>query len=135
MILVDASVWIDFLTAPHSKHQAHLSDLIHVGGGIGIPGPVIQEVLQGIRDAYAFRRIEEHLKRFPVVHAGTATYVIAARLYQTLTAKGSTMPPGDVTIAAIAIETEHELYTLDHHFHRIAAQSALRLYRPTPPRP
>ena len=131
MILVDASVWIDFLTAPHSKHQAHLSDLIHVVGGIGIPGPVIQEILQGIRDEHVFHRIEEHLKRFPVVHAGTATYIITARLYRTLMVKGSTIPPGDVAIAAIAIETEHELYTLDHHFHRIAAHSALRLYRPT----
>ena len=130
MILVDASVWIDFLTAAHSKHQAHLSALIHVVGSIGIPGPVIQEVLQGIRAEHTFHRLEGHLKQFPAVHASTETYIIAARLYRTLTAKGSTIPPGDVTIAAIAIEAEHELYTLDHHFHRIAAHSPLRLYRP-----
>ena len=132
MILVDASVWIDFLTAARSPHQAHLSNLIHVVGGIGIPGPVIQEVLQGIRDEHACHRIEEHLKRFPVVHADTATYIIAARLYRTLMVRGSTTPPGDVTIAAIAIQAGHALYTLDHHFHRIASHSALRLYLPTP---
>ena len=130
MILVDSSVWIEFFARHRSEHQEHLSALLQIPELVRIPGPVLQEVLQGLQDETAFHRVADDLQRFPIVHATTGTYVSAARLYRTLAAKGATIPPGDVTIAAIAIESGDELYTLDRHFHRIAQHSALRLYRP-----
>jgi predicted nucleic acid-binding protein len=131
VILVDSSVWVDFLQSAHSHHQASLGELIRLPRFIGVPGPVVQEVLQGIRDERMFHQLEERLRLFPVLHADTETYVMAARLYRTLMRHGSVVPPGDVTIAALAIQSECELYTLDQHFQRIQRHSALRLYRPT----
>ena len=131
MILVDSSVWIEFLARRQSVHQKHLSALIQFPEVVRIPGPVLQEVLQGLQDEAVFRRVADDLQRFPIVHATTGTYVSAARLYRTLAAKGATIPPGDVTIAAIAIESGDELYTLDRHFHRIAQHSDLQLYQPS----
>jgi predicted nucleic acid-binding protein len=130
VILIDSSVWIDFLASTTSAHQVHLSALIRLPDAIGLPGPVIQEVLQGIREEGAFHRVADHLKRFPVVHASTNTYVLAARLYRMLGARGLRVPAGDLTVAAITIESNHELYTLDRHFQHVAQHSALRLYRP-----
>ena len=130
MIFVDSSVWIDFLQSTRSPHQDHLTELIRWPGVVGIPGPVIQEVLQGVRGEELFQRVREDLLRFPIIHADTATYVEGARLYQRLASKGTVVPPGDVTIAVLAIQFHGELYTLDQrHFHPIAQQSALRLYR------
>lgn len=100
MILVDSSVWIDFLAVRASKHQAHLSELVRLPGMIGLPAPVVQEVLQGIADEQDFRRVEESLQRFPILQASTAVYVLAARLYRTLVRRGTVVPPGDLTIAA-----------------------------------
>lgn len=130
MILVDSSVWIDFLSSPVSVHQPYVSELLRLPHAVGIPGPVVQEVLQGIRDEAAFQRVKTSLERFPVVHADTPVYVAAAAIYRALAAKGATIPPGDVTIAAITIASDHELYTLDRHFKRIARHSALRLHHP-----
>ena len=97
---------------------------------VGIPGPVIQEVLQDVRGEELFQRVKEDLLRFPVIHADTATYYVeGARLYQRLASKGTVVPSGDVTIAVLAIQCHGELYTLDQrHFHPIAQHSALRLY-------
>ena len=130
MILVESSVWIDFLTHQPSPHRAHFGEILRLAGAVGVPGPVVQEVLQGIRDPYMFEQVRQTMEDFPIFHAQTSTYLRAARLYRQLRTKGATVPSGDVTIAAIAIETDHELYTLDHHFQRIAQHSALRLHHP-----
>lgn len=130
MIVVDSSVWIDFLQSAHSPHQDHLTELIRWPGVVGIPGPVIQEVLQGIRGEEHFQRVKEDLLRFPIIHADTTTYVEGARLYRRLASKGTVTPPGDVTIAALTIQCHGELYTLDQrHFRPIAQHSTLRLYQ------
>ncbi len=129
MILVDSSVWIDFLESASSPDQAYLSELIHIPDLIGIPGPVVQEVLQGIRDEATFQRVRERLDHFPVVQANTETYVKAASLYRTLVRHGVTVPSGDVTIAALVLQHACELYTLDRrHFERIRQHSLLRLH-------
>ena len=130
MILVESSVWIELLSPKRSAHQQHLTELIRMPNTVGIPGPVIQEVLQGIEDGPLFHQVQERLEKFPIVQATTATYVHAAKLYRILAAKGTAVPSYDVMIAAIVIEAGQELYTLDHHFHRIAAHSPLRLYQP-----
>jgi predicted nucleic acid-binding protein len=58
--------------------------------------------------------------------------VAAARLYRVLVSKGCMMPPGDVAIAALAIQHHCEFYTLDlRHVERISAFSNLRLHQTT----
>ena len=42
---------------------------------------------------------------------------------------GITMPPVDVTIAAIAIQNDMHLFSRDVHFEAVALMSDLRLYR------
>ena len=132
MILVDSSVWIDLLQSAHSTHGNHLSELIHQAEPLGVPGPVIQEVLQGIREEHSVGLVQKRLCCFPILHPDTETYVMAARLYRQLARHGTTVPPGDVTIAALVIQRKHELYTLDRrHFERIKQHSELRLYQPS----
>ena len=130
VILVDSSVWIDFLQSPGSEHQGHLSELIRMPDVVAVPGPVVQEVLQGIREEESFRLVRERLCQFPVVHPDTDTYVMAAQLYRKLARKGGVVPPGDVTVAALVIQHACELYTLDlRHFEPICRYSGLRLHR------
>lgn len=131
VILVDSSVWIDFLRSKSSAHEAHLRDLLAVPDVVRVPGLVVQEVLQGIREEAMFEVVRARLCNFPIVHADTETYVMAARMYQTLARRGIAIPPGDITIAALSIQYQWPLYTLDHrHFVRIAHHSPLRLYEP-----
>ncbi len=128
---MDSSVWIEFLRATRSSHQAHLAELIRwFPERIQVPGPTIQEVLQGVRDEALFRLVHARLLTFTILLPDPATYVVAAELYQRLLRHGKTIPPGDATIAALAIQHRAELYTLDRkHFEPLSQQSPLRLYR------
>ena len=56
------------------------------------------------------------------------TYLQASSLYRTLRKKGISVPPVDVTIAAIAILNQIPLFTKDRHFKIIARHSELKPY-------
>ena len=57
MILVDTSVWVDFLRGVDSPQRRRLHGLIESGEDISITGIVLTEILQGIGNArkYSFR--------------------------------------------------------------------------------
>lgn len=50
MVLVDTSIWIDFLQAPESVPATALVALIKDHNRVTLCGIVLQEVLQGIRN-------------------------------------------------------------------------------------
>ena len=128
MVLVDTSIWIDFLQAPESDASSVLVSLIKDHNHVTLCGIVLQEVLQGIRNQKSFELVRERLLKFPFVEANRETWLLAAALYRDLRAKGITLPPVDVTIAAIAIQNGVPLFSRDRHFEEVAKVSGLRLY-------
>lgn len=128
MVLVDTSIWIDFFQAPESHTGSTLVSLIKDHNSVALCGIVLQEVLQGIRNQKSFELVRERLLKFPFVEANLDTWLLAASLYRDLRAKGITMPPVDVTIAAIAIQKDMPLFSRDAHFDEVAQVSGLRLY-------
>jgi predicted nucleic acid-binding protein len=91
---------------------------------------VIQEVLQGVRDQPMFEQVREGLCALPYLPADREVYLAAADLYREIRRKGMTVPPRDVTIAAIAIRHHARVYTIDRHFEVIARHSVLTLFHP-----
>ncbi len=128
MVLVDTSIWIDFFQAPESQAASALELLIKDHNRVALCGIVLQEVLQGIRDQRSFELIRERLLKFPFTECERETWLIAASLYRDLRAFGITLPSVDVTIAAIAIQHDMQLFTRDRHFSEIAKISRLKLY-------
>jgi predicted nucleic acid-binding protein len=128
MVLVDTSIWIDFFQAPESHTGSVLVSLIKDHNSVALCGIVLQEVLQGIRNQKSFELVRERLLKFPFVEANLETWLLAASIYRDLRAKGITMPPVDVTIAAIAILNDLPLFSRDVHFEEVALVSDLRLY-------
>jgi len=122
MVLVDTSIWIDFFQAPESRSASELVALIKDHNRVYLCGVVLQEVLQGIRN------VRERLLKFPFIEANREIWLQAALLYRDLRSKGITMPPVDVTIAAIAIQNDVSLFSRDVHFEEVAKVSRLRLY-------
>ena len=51
----------------------------------------------------SYELVREHLLKFPFLETNRDTWLLAASLYHDLRSKGITLPPVDVTIAAIAI--------------------------------
>jgi len=94
---------------------------------IALTGVVVAEVLQGLtRDAGA---IEEFLGQWDMLEPkGFETYRAAAAIYRTARRKGVSLTTIDTLIAAIALEHNASVFTLDQDFTRIAPIAGLTLY-------
>jgi predicted nucleic acid-binding protein len=93
-----------------------------------LTGVVIAEILQGL--TADVKRIEQHLRLWDILEPrGFETYREAAAIYRTVRAKGITPTTIDTLIAAIALEHQASVFTLDQDFSRIARVTRLTLYR------
>ena len=132
-ILVDTSVWIDFLDGRDESVKA--LNLLIKSGRVTICGQIRQEVLQGSRDDKAFAKLEAQMALWDSETEEPADFIEAARVFARLRWKGVTIPPTDGTrrlssrclIAAVALRRKLLLYANDSDFDDIPG---LRRYRP-----
>jgi predicted nucleic acid-binding protein len=127
LILVDTSVWIDFFSSSPGRAGAELRRMIEEAEPFALTGVVVAEVLQGLtRDA---RPIERYLAHWEMLEPrGFETYREAAAIYRAARAKGITPTTIDAVIAAIALDHNASVFTLDQDFSRIARITRLALY-------
>ena len=124
-ILVDSSVWIDFLNG-HDETVAAL-DLVIKSGRVVVCGQVLQEVLQGSRDAAAFAKLESQMALWQAETEERADFLEGARVFARLRWRGIAVPPTDCLVAAVAIRRKLLLYANDTDFDHIPD---LKRYRP-----
>jgi len=117
MILVDTSVWIDYLNGVQSRHTDTLDAGI-VEGSVGMGDLIFLEILQGIRDDRQF-----HLTRQTLLTLGRMEMFgegmpdKCADNYRMLRKKGITIrKTTDVIIATFCIERRMPLLFLDRDF-------------------
>ncbi len=129
MILVDSSVWIDFLSSRPGPAGRELRRLIEEGTPVAITGVVATEVLQGLkRDV---KLIEAYLSLFDLLEArGFDTYSNAAALFRTARSHGVTLTTTDAIIAAVAAENGAKIFSLDRDFVRMAHLAGFPLHQP-----
>jgi predicted nucleic acid-binding protein len=123
MVLVDTSIWIDYLAARPGTAAGRLDELVVAGIPFALTPVILQEILQGARSSSQFRKLRQNLitQNFLFPHHPVASYVAAAEIYtrcrrQGITPRGST----DCLIAQIAIENGAALLHKDADFDRIA---------------
>ncbi len=131
MIVVDTTVWIDFLGASGSAFDHHLAELVEADAPIALVDIVYCEVLQGIRDEEVYRRTRLSLLAHPILHPrGLETFETAANLYRTARRRGLPLRRSvDCVIAATCLEAGAELFHNDRDFEAIARVSDLTIYR------
>ena len=132
MILVDTTVWIDFLEARNTPFDRHLTMLLENDAPIALVDLVYCEILQGIRDDETYARTRAGLRAHLIVRPrGLETFETAANLYRTARRRGLTVRRSiDCVIAATCLEIGAELYHNDRDFDALATVSALAIYRP-----
>ncbi|MGH7812505.1 MAG: type II toxin-antitoxin system VapC family toxin [Candidatus Binataceae bacterium] len=124
---MDSSVWIDFLNSNRGRAGGELERLIRTGAPLVVAGVIVAEVLQGLKRDVA--EITQLLSRWPLIEpGGFATYAAAAAIFRQARAHGVTLSTVDSLLAALAIEYQADLFTLDQDFERLAF-SGLRLHR------
>jgi predicted nucleic acid-binding protein len=132
LILVDSSVWIDFLSTSPGPAGAELRRMIADAEPFALTGVVVSEVLQGLTRKVS--SVEQFLSLWGLLEPrGFTTYREAAGIFRLARSRGLSLTTMDALIAAIAIEHTASLFTLDRDFSRIAQIAPLHLYQP--PRP
>ena len=117
MIVVDSTVWIDFLNGRNIGHVRRLRALL--GASEIIVGDLMLcEILQGLASEREARAVESYLRRFDIAPmAGEAVAVAAARNFRELRARGATVRKTiDLLIGTWCIENGVPLLHNDRDF-------------------
>ena len=117
MIVVDTSVWIDFLNGKDALHVRRLRAALGTEE-IFVGDLMLCEVLQGLDSERDARDVEALLRRFQIVPmAGDAIAVVAARNYRSLRRLGITIRKTiDLPIGTWCIENRVALLHNDSDF-------------------
>jgi len=133
VIIVDTSVWIEFLEGRGSSYDRHLAELIQADAPIALTEVIYCEVLQGIRDDAVYANVRQILQAFPILFLkGLRSVDHAAALYRTCRRKGYTIRSTvDCLIAAVCLDAGAELFHHDRDFDVLAKIADLKIYRPS----
>lgn len=132
MIVVDTTVWIDFLAARGTAFDRHLVELLEADAPVALVDIVYCEILQGIRNDDSYQRTRRSLRAHPIVRPRSLeTFEMAASLYRAARRQGITIRRSvDCVIAATCLEAGAELYHNDRDFDALAQVSDLIIHRP-----
>ncbi|MBI3600186.1 MAG: PIN domain nuclease [Nitrospinae bacterium] len=128
MMLVDTSVWIDFLTGRDTLHRRLLHRLLENEDDICITEIILTEILQGIKDDAVYETTKNYLMEFPIIKPkGIDSYIKAAEIYRKCRKHGKTVRKTvDCIIAAIAVENKIILFHNDVDFEVIKGYADLK---------
>jgi len=127
MTLVDTSVWIELLNGMLGSTVTE-TELLN----FATCGPIVQEVLQGLRDDPGSTAFREGFLALPVLSdpVPVELFLSAAEIYRLGRAKGYTIRSSiDCLIAAIAIANGVPVWHKDRDFDAIARYTGLRTKR------
>lgn len=123
MVLVDTSVWIEYLGPRPDPVADQLDEVVLSGEPFALTGLILQEVLQGTRSVAEFAKVKKYLITQRILSPADPiqTYVQAAEMYFHCRRSGITpRSSNDCLIAQIAIEHSARLLHRDADFNRIA---------------
>ena len=131
MILVDTSVWVEFLCGRSQPLQARdFHQFVTCG-------PILQEVLQGLRAGNASEIFQTKFRSLPCLSdpLPVELFLQAAEIYREGRRKGHRIrSTTDCLIAAIAIENGIPMWHRDRDYDAIATYTPLRISESTLPR-
>ncbi|MGH7814793.1 MAG: type II toxin-antitoxin system VapC family toxin [Candidatus Binataceae bacterium] len=130
MIVVDTSVWIDYLNNRPTAETGILDRLLE-REGLVVGDLVLVDILQGFRSDLDFHRVLKCLGAFPFREmGGYGVAVASAQNYRALRARGVTVRKTiDVIIATFCIVNGQRLLHSDRDFDPMERHLGLRVVR------
>ena len=123
MLLVDTSVWIDFLVPRPTRAVDYFRAQLDARQSFALTELIYLEVLQGVREPVTARKVASYLRAQTVLYPrhGLRTYEAAADLYRRCRAAGVTVRSTiDCLIAQLAMEYNATLLHSDRDYEHIA---------------
>ena len=112
-VLVDSTVWIDFLTNTKTPGADKLVELIQERADLCICGFILTEVLQGIREEKQYLATRLQFANLIYLEDDQSTFELGATIYRNLKKQGITIRNSiDCLIAAIVIQ--HNVVLLEN---------------------
>jgi predicted nucleic acid-binding protein len=131
MVIVDTTVWVDYLNGVRSPQTDWLDDQA-TRQRLGLLDLMACEILQGLSDDEEAARVLRHLRKFEIFDAcGVDLAESAARNYRLLRRRGRTVRKTiDCLIATFCLDHGHALLHSDRDFDSFEQLLGLRVVRP-----
>jgi len=123
-VIVDTSVLISFFRG-ESKIADKVTRLLQ-DNRVVTTGIIIAELLQGMKDVKEERDISGIFAEISPLEITTDLWIKAGKIALSLRREGINLPLTDVAIAALAVEHNLSVYTLDKHFEKMPG---LKMYK------
>jgi predicted nucleic acid-binding protein len=132
MVIIDTTVWIDYLRGTENPETRWLDRELQ-RQRLGLTDLILFEVLQGIRDQNSFARVRAELLKFQVFETGSSVLAVAAaQNYRDLRQRGYTVRKTvDCLIATFCLLAKHELLHRDRDFDPFEKALGLRVVHPS----
>lgn len=130
-MIVDSTVWIDYLGGKSNPHTDWLDRELS-RRRIGLTSLILCEVLQCIRDDAAFTKVQREMAKFAIFDEGSAELAIAsARNYRKLRAAGLTVRKTiDCLVATFCLLEGHTLLHRDRDYDHFEQHLGLQVVHP-----
>ena len=117
MVIVDTTVWIDYLHGRENKETAYLDRELG-RQPFGLTDLILCETLQGIKDDKAFPQVLREMRRFEMFETGGEELAIEAAInFRSLRRRGHTVRKTiDCLIATFCLRHAHALLHRDRDF-------------------
>ncbi len=131
MVIVDTTVWVDYLQGVHNRETDWLNAELD-RQRFGLTDIILCEVLQGVGDDAEAKKVEGILLKFEVFEGGSAALARdAARNYRALRSRGHTVRKTiDCLIATFCLSEGHSLLHRDRDFDPFEQYLALSVIHP-----
>ncbi len=129
MVLVDTSIWIEFLDRNNPTLRRDLETLLRQGE-VATAGVVLAELRSGCRSTPQVRGLMQAMEPLVYLEAERDSWLRAGELVAECSARGYQVGIADCLLAALAMRENAFIFTLDHDFERIPRLLLFRSQRP-----
>ena len=123
-LLVDTSVWSRFLrrrkTNEMDLYVVRLQKYLKNQDCIHLIGPILQELLDGVKEQNQFDLLRDYLSPFPLIELARDDFIEASQLRNRCRTRGVQASPTDFLICAACIRRNYPLLTADNDFKHIS---------------
>jgi len=117
-VLIDTSIWVAYFRGRDHDLVESVKDLVKTQRA-ALCGVVLSELLAGVKVKKDQDTLKQTLDALEYLETSMTTWILAGEMSSNLRRQGIGVPLTDLILAALAIENDYELFTLDNHFYRV----------------
>ena len=127
LVLIDTSVWIDYLSNKGSPFEETVDRLLE-GGQVACSALILAELVQGARSEREISQLKEFFRPVHWIAGADRHWEQAGELSYRLKRSGKTVGLTDCYLAALANEAGARILTADKDFQRVADAKGCELF-------